>query len=119
MRTMTYDAAMEFAHEHGRWPTGMTATDMDVLRERQECADGYDAGTASVEGDQPPTVRDHYRAGWIAGNSAARNRASFRADQADAEINAALFPVRGPSPLHPAEANAAGRGFRANCRGAK
>ena len=140
---MTYDSAMEFAHEHGRYPTGMTATDVEVLRERQEYADGYDAGAASVEGDQPPTERDQYRDGWIAGNIAARNRASLRADQADAEINAALrlddyfaptepdgggpecwppmrvlFP-RGPSPLHPAEANVARRGFRANSRGAK
>ena len=118
-RTMTYDSAMEFTHEHGRYPTGMTARDVEVLRERQEYADGYDQGAASVEGDQPPAERDQYRDGWIAGNIAARNRASLRADQADAEINAALFPVRGPSPLHPAEANAARRGFRANSRGAK
>ena len=79
---MTYDAAMEFAHEHGRYPTGMTAGDIDGLEgspwrlfQRQQYADGYEAGVASVESDQPPAELGQYRDGWIAGNLAARNRA--------------------------------------------
>ena len=100
---MTYDEVMEFVHEKRRYPPDMTALDVEALRlrERQEYEDGYEAGAASVEGAQPPAYIDSYRAGWVAGNIAARNRASLRADQADADLNAALRVVDYYAPTEP------------------
>ena len=61
--------------------------------ERDEWASGYEAGLASLEGDQPPAPdSDPYGAGWRDGNIEARELASAAADRADAEIDAALGP---------------------------
>ena len=68
--------------------------------ERDEWASGYEAGLASLEGDQPPAPdSDPYGAGWRDGNIDARELASAAADRADAEIDAALalaLPERVP-----------------------